>query len=141
MKLVLKLPKGKAPFIGIHFDDESEGQKLHAEMVDEHRMKEYEVYIEVMDDHLNLRVACRETVNVYFYNNLFIEAEKLTSWIYMTKHSTEFTFGHIFTHLDKDTLIKTRLRNPFFLRINKLTMFFKEDVSELPGVRFNYRNW
>ena len=27
---------------------------------DEHRMKEYEVYIEVMDDHLNLRVACRE---------------------------------------------------------------------------------
>ena len=141
MKLILKLPKNKPPFIGILFALECEGAALHSDMVEKYGDKEYHVVFEILSNDINLRVACAETVTVYFYNSLTCDSNTLVSWLYMTKHLSKFNFGHIYKHLDKDTLVTARSqRKLFFIPVTKITVIEAEYNSELPYTT-NNRKW
>lgn len=137
MELALKLPKGKPPFIGILFKDEISGNSLHTEVVEKFQKNEYHLLLEHTKSTLNLRLICAERVMVYFYNHLSFDAEKLKSWLYLTKDSTVFNFGHIYKQFDKDCLISTRPgRKNFVVKVTRCKLISAEDNEEFWNLPF-----
>lgn len=131
MELVLKLPKGKLPFIGILFDSSSTAGKTNAEIVEQFSKEEFEVLLEHTQTALNLRLICKARVMVYFYNHLSIAPEKLKSWLYITRDMKLFNFGHIYKELDDHKLaISSPGRKPFVVKVVSLKIMAVEDDSE-----------
>ncbi|MCC6370216.1 MAG: hypothetical protein IT236_04345 [Bacteroidia bacterium] len=131
MRLVLKLPQNKPPFIGILFENEEtiRGEKLHTEIVERYPHCTYEIVFEHTRTALNLRLLCQERVMVYFYNHLGFDAENLKSWLYFTREAQAFTFGHIERVFDKDKLILSLpLRKKFFVNVKSVKFI----VAEVP---------
>lgn len=143
MELVLKMPKGKAPFMGILFEIEREGERLHADIVEKYQNESFEVVLEHTKQVLNLRLICKEKVMVYFYNHLRVDANKLNSWLYLTKDCKAFTFGHINRLLDKDKLVLSHpSRKRFVVNVIscRLVAVEDEEESDLPFTSSN-RKW
>ncbi len=143
MDLVLKLPKGKLPFIGILFEHESVGGRMYSEIIERYPFKEYRVVIENIGNTINLRLICEETTTVYFYNHLGFDAEKLRSWLYLTKHQKEFNFGHVFNQIDKHQIVKSSPSlKKFFIKVVGCSFITTEEPdADLPFVTRNNRSW
>lgn len=144
MELALKLPKGKPPFIGILFTEESTGGHLHANLVEKYSGNEFHIIMEHTKNALNLRLICNEIVMVYFYNHLRFDPDRLKSWLYLTKNAKEFNFGHIYTQFDKHILIMSRPgRKKFVVRATRCKLIAMDDHEEywkLPYTTSN-RKW
>jgi hypothetical protein len=67
--LIVKLPKGKPPFIGILFSTETEANTLNQELVNDFKYRPYRIILEPLRDFINLRLVCEEIVVVKFYNH------------------------------------------------------------------------
>lgn len=117
MELVLKIPQGKPPFVGILFAVTHEAAALNADLVINHRHKNYKLIFEVVGTHLNLRLICEDLVTVRFYNHIKFSPEKLKSWLYIiySKKVTVINFGHITTVKDKHELVKTTPQSKNFV--------------------------
>ncbi len=144
LELILKMPKGKAPFIGILFEIERDGAKLHAEVVEKYQNQVYEVVLEHTKRVLNLRLICKEKVLVCFYNHLKVDTNKLNSWLYLTKNANAFTFGHIHRVLDRDQLVLSHpSRKPFFVKVCSCKLIGVEDEEDDEPLPFTVsgRKW
>lgn len=131
MELMLKMPKGKAPFIGILFEIEREGAKLHADIVEKYQRENFEVVLEHTKRVLNLRLLCKDKVMVYFYNHLRVDAEKLNSWLYLTRDCKAFTFGHIIRELDRERLVLSHpSRKRFVVKVCACKVVAVEDEED-----------
>ena len=131
LELVLKMPKGKAPFIGILFEIERDGAKLHAEVMERYQNEAYEVVMEHTQRVLNLRLICKEKVLVCFYNHLKVDTAKLNSWLYLTKDCKAFTFGHIIRELDRERLVLSHpSRKKFFVKVSSCKLVRVEDEED-----------
>ena len=117
MELVLKLPKGKPPFIGILFQSATEAEKLNSDLVVDHRYLNYKIIFEIIADHLNIRLICEELVTVRFYNHVVYDPEKLKSWLYVLKtgKTTSVNFSHLILKDNKHTLVKAYQQKIYFV--------------------------
>ena len=146
MELVLKVPKGKPPFIGVLFesDQHHSGEKLHADMVEKHGGASYRIVLEHTPSALNMRVICEENVMVYFYNHLSFDAERLKSWLYITKNCGQFNFGHVGKSLgNHKLLLSVPQRKKFFVKVNAVALISSADDNtdvSLPYTTSN-RKW
>ncbi|MCC6371142.1 MAG: hypothetical protein IT236_09070 [Bacteroidia bacterium] len=144
MELVLKLPKGKPPFIGVLFGVEQQhsGEKMHADMVQKYGRANYRIVLEHTPSALNMRLICEEHVVVYFYNHLSYDAERLKSWLYITKHNTLFNFGHVGKLTNNHQLLLSMPeRKKFFVKVISVEFITVEDTDvDLPYTT-NYRKW
>lgn len=130
MELVLLLPKGKPPFIGVLFYFPEQAAVTNADLVIEHKKKEYWIVLETFKKHLNLRLICNDLVSVRFYNHLKYDPDKLKSWLYVVaaNKSTLVNFSQLVIANEKLTVVKTSPKNvSFVLKIKKCEVQSSKD--------------
>lgn len=120
MKLIVKLPKGKKPFIGILFNDSLESQILNADLVNIFSHISYSIKFNFEAEHVNVQLIGEEEPIIRSYNNLSYDADRLKNWFLLTKNVRDFNFSQI--HLNKISqetvalVIKTQ--KLFILKVN-----------------------
>jgi hypothetical protein len=128
MELVLKLPKVKPPFIGILFDKSWDGEKMNCDLVEAHRNAYYSIEFEYCNSHLNLRLMSQELLTIRNYAHLKFDAEKLKSWLYMSKMVNAYNFGHVIIERDQHILLKTQHKKlNFVLKMDKCKLVVEEN--------------
>ena len=135
MELVLKLPKGKPPFVGVLFELEYHGADMNVDLYRTHGNRPYKLILEPNKKQINLRLICEEIVTVRFYNSLKYNNERLNDWVYLTKNAKAFTFGHVVFKEDKHHPVRIHPGGkPFVLKVESFELIIPDDwkVDELP---------
>lgn len=125
MKLVLKLPDGKPPFIGIEFDNAWEGERCNKDLMLEFKDEVYTLLIEPTVK-ANLRLVSDGKRICRFYNQIEYDSGKLKLWIEKTRHAQVFNFGHTFQEKSKDKICKVIIDSkstPFVLKLKRYTVY------------------
>jgi hypothetical protein len=115
MELVVKLPKGKLPFIGIKFAEMHEANELNKDLMNNYSTCIFKVILEPHKNEMNLRLICEEKLLVRFYNGLKYDPEKLKAWIYLTKTAKSFNFSHIYQLGDKEKVAMAIMSRKLFV--------------------------
>lgn len=115
MKLVVKLPPNKPPFIGIVFPHISVAEKTNQELVIDHKYADYRIVFEFIRTWINVKLISNAIPAVKFYNKLTYDKEKVIAWLYITKNSTEFNFSHLHEPYGKEVVVKTLLKQKLFV--------------------------
>lgn len=122
MELILLLPNGKPPFIGVLFYFPEQAAVTNADLAIDHKKKEFWIVLETYKKHLNLRLICNDLVSVRFYNHLKYDPEKLKSWLYVVSanKSTLVNFSQLIVMNEKLSVVKTSPKNiSFVLKVKK----------------------
>ncbi len=122
MELILLLPVGKPPFIGVLFYRAEEAATANADLAIQHKRRNYWIVLETYKKHLNLRLICDEIVTVRFYNHLKYDPEQLKSWLYIVSanKSAQVNFSQLVVMNEKLSVVKTSPKNvSFVLKVKK----------------------
>lgn len=131
MELVLKLPKGKPPFVGVLFEQEYQGADLNLDLYKAHGHRPYKLVLEPIKLRIHLRLICEDIVTVRFYNGLKYDLQRLNDWMYLTKKAKLFTFGHVVFRDDKHYPVRIHPGNkPFALKVESLELLVPDDWKE-----------
>ena len=114
-RLILKLPKGKLPFIGILITGDPGSGKTNQDLVNNHPYAEYRIEIEVFSKHINMRLICEEKLIIRHYAHVKYEPEELTNWQYLTDGKPAFNFAHLGIEKDKEFVLKTWDKKKLFV--------------------------
>lgn len=115
MKLVLKLPHLKPPFIGIVFSQSSNAEQTHQDLVTVHSNLEYRIVLEFVNGLINLKIISGNLQVAKQYEGLSYDAEQLIYWINQTKNVTRFNFGHLYELNGKEVVAKTSIGLKLFV--------------------------
>ncbi|MBC7694972.1 MAG: hypothetical protein H7141_05930 [Burkholderiales bacterium] len=115
MKLVVKLPKDKPPFIGIVFDHESDAEKVNQNLITDHKYADYRIVFEFISDWVNVKLISNSIPAVKFYNKLSYDKEKLIAWFYITKNMKGFNFSQLYVYGNKECVAKTIAKQKLFV--------------------------
>jgi hypothetical protein len=110
MKLIVKLPKEKPPFIGVllsETDNRAYPERLNEDLINEHKYAGYRLVLEFSNQRLNLSLISDGSGIVRYYKEVDYEGDRLTSWVYMTRHTGHFNFGHVRLEQGKEKIVKT----------------------------------
>ncbi|MGZ3900215.1 MAG: hypothetical protein ACXVNM_07495 [Bacteroidia bacterium] len=124
-ELVLKIPAGKPPFIGVLFsgDDLYRPAKLNAGWVNNYQNSNYKLFLEPVKDKINLRLLEDSIGCNCVYQGLKYNPEQLFKFLALTKNAREIKFGHIVPKQDGYAIVKTITNNRnFVLRIDQLKL-------------------
>lgn len=128
MELALKLPKDKLPFIGIRFYNEHEAASVNKSAVNNYHTSQYQIILEPQADKLNLRLVCSTFGLNHIYENLRYKPDQIMRFLYHTKGTKEFNFGHVVEKDGKDVVVKTVANQRLFvLKVSKLEV--REDAE------------
>ncbi len=131
MELVLKLPKGKPPFVGVLFEQEYHGADMNVDLYKTHGNRAYKLVLEPIKTKINLRLICEEIVTVRFYNGLKYNHERLNDWIYLTKNTSAYTFGHVVFREDKHFSVRVHPGGkPFVLKVESFELLVPDEWRE-----------
>lgn len=140
--LVLKLPPGKPPFIGIRFE-ESVGSELNEDLINS-KYAGFRLELERVHDRLDIRLISEALVTVRFYTFILYDKDKLKSFLYLTKDAKLYNFGHVKRIEDKDEIIKTKKTGKnWYLPIDSIIYREAEDGrATIKGTRKEWgKNW
>ena len=127
MKLIVKLPKDKLPFIGIQFPYSYEAGKTNQDLVTNHKHIQYKMILEFVKDKVNVKLVSQEHMIARCYNSLEYEKEKLKKWFYLTKGAKVFNFSHTIVEGGKELVAKTILQpQHFILKLNQCEIIGSE---------------
>ena len=132
MKLVVKLPKGKLPFIGILLPKNNlDSQKFNQDLILDYKYASYRIVFEFIRSHVNIKLISDESLIVRFYNKLEYNPEKLRAWFYLTNNAKEFNFSQIVLENGKEVVQRTYERKVLFvLKVNKYEIATGNSLSE-----------
>lgn len=120
MKLVVKLPKDKPPFLGLVFPSSYAANQTNEDLILDHKEEVYRMIFEFNGTVLNLKLICDEKVIIRTYRNVDYEKEKLKNWVLITRKANSFNFGHIYMQSNKEVVVKNyKNRKLFVLRFDK----------------------
>jgi hypothetical protein len=124
-KLVLKLPKGKLPFIGVNLGTrynrfDPDPCRFNADLVNDHGAEIYQIHLELFTDHLNLRLICENLVLIRDYKELKYDTVKLKTWVYMAQNAKQYHFGHVIEKNGKDEIAMTLTKRLFCLKVEAI---------------------
>lgn len=123
MKLVVKLPKGKPPFIGVLFEDNLIAARMNQDLILNFKNCNYQIAFEFISDKVNLRLVCEDPLIVRFYNNLEYDPVKVKNWFQHTNNSKLFNFSHIVEEYGEIKLARTFTgAKNIILKINKYSV-------------------
>lgn len=120
MRLIVKLPKDKLPFLGVVFPTSYLATQTNEDLLLDHKEDTYRMIFEFMGPVLNLKLICDEKVIIRTYRNVEYEKEKLKNWVQITRKAKAINFGHIYMQSNKEIVVKNyKNRKLFVLRLNK----------------------
>jgi hypothetical protein len=119
MKLLLKLPPLKPPFIGIIFSHRGDAEQTHQDMVTVNPHFEYRMVLEFANGLLNMKLISGNMQVTKLYEGISFDSEQLIYWINQTKNMNSFNFGHLYELNGKEVVAKTSIGLKLFVvRVN-----------------------
>jgi hypothetical protein len=115
MELVLKMPQGKPPFLGIVFDNVREACTLNQDLVNEYAGSVYTISIESPGSEVNIRLVCENPHYIRVYRNVKCDPKKLENFMYLNRLSRGFNFSHLLRDFDREIVVKTLERYKLFV--------------------------
>jgi hypothetical protein len=121
MELVLKMPKGKHPFIGVRYNLAKDANSLNQELVGgglytlhvtpRHRKHDARTLFEVL---IELRSSDQKKTKVYipYYN-----PEEFKEWYKAVRSYIHFNFGQVYSEKGEDRIARTESGKPFVVKI------------------------
>jgi hypothetical protein len=123
MKLVLKQPEDKPPFIGIQYESEYLAARTNADIVKTHNKECYELILEPIDQHyINLRLVNKDKMIDRSYNQIEYNAPKLKNWLFQNENKKEFNFSHVIMNFDKHVVVKIHIHKPFLIKLDSVKL-------------------
>lgn len=143
MKLVVKMPEGKPPLIGIEFKDFLESNALNDDLVELHKYAVFRVVFEFQPKWLNVKLICQEALIIRHYTHVkYDDLEKLKVWLYLTKKHNQFNFCHFYVENGKEKLVKTyKKKMSFLLSVAKYDYFGIDDLKPKEAESDNKTSW
>jgi hypothetical protein len=121
MKLIVKLPEGKPPFIGVRFNNSWNAAKTNEDLIEDHHKDIYQVKFVIKKHTLTLQLNCKERSIHRYYKDLEFEPEKLKRWMQITEGLSGFNFGHTFINGTKEEVgrFSHDLKRLYVLKVDK----------------------
>lgn len=122
MKLVLKQPKDKPPFIGIQFASDYIASKTNNDLVAILGKEGCHLILEPSDKYyLDLRLVNTDKIIDRAYRKVEYNELKLKTWLLQNKQAIQFNFAHVVLGPDKHIVVKAASFNKnFVIRINSI---------------------
>lgn len=132
-ELLLLLPEGKPPFLGIIHED-LDLCKLKLEFLSTYEEKE--IFVSFNRDRINLRVQMTSRDVVRFYSQLVYNRTELILWLDAIKNSDNINFGHLRRVEGKpQILLAPKTNQPFYFTVTKLYVLDFKDKAVLRYIR------
>lgn len=125
MKLVVKLPDGKPPFIGIEFENPWKGESDGREVSMNLNSSLFTLVIQPIGQNLSIRLVCDDPVKVKFYSNIKFDKERFMRWYAIAKAHKILKFGLTHSTYSEDKIcfmVKDGKKVPMVLTIRALLM-------------------
>lgn len=123
MKLILKLPNGKPPFIGIEFEKQWQGEKENKDLLLEHTNIVYSLLVEPAQSGINIRLICDSPLVIRFYHQVQYNIESFKRWHFHAQNYHSINFGHTYKDHSEDkicVLLQEGKRIPCVFKITHL---------------------
>jgi len=126
MKLVLKQPQDKLPFIGIQFASMYVASKTNNDLLYLLDGEPCQLILEPLDQYnLNLRLINKQKFIDRTYNRIEYNALRLKSWLDQNQKCKEFNFAHVYLEFDKHVVAKVHFKL-FVLKVNSIKTVMEE---------------
>src|SRR5258708_33287528 len=120
MKLVLKIPKDKPPFIGIQFASSYVASKTNSDLVSMLDKEDCQLILKPYDKHnLNLRLVNKGKFVDREYKQIEYNNDTLKRWLEQTKSMKQFNFSHVIMDFDKHVVVKISISKNFIIRLSQ----------------------
>jgi hypothetical protein len=130
MKLVVKLPLNKPPFIGIVFHHSSDAEQTHQDLVTVHNNVTYQVVFEFVGQLVNIKLISVHKVVSKHYEGVTFNAVELFHWMCHTSNTGSFNFGHLYELNGKEVVAKTSIGLKLFvIRVYEYEVLLSESSS------------
>lgn len=106
MKLILKLPNNKPPFIGVQFSNHYDAGRTNAQAVYDIEGRFCKIILEPKGHYIDLKIKCEDVMMSYTYKDLDYSPEKLKQWLHLVSASEQFNFGHVILQHDEHKIAK-----------------------------------
>jgi hypothetical protein len=142
MKLVVKLPKGKKPFVGILFSKSFDAEKSNIDLMISHWNKTYRLEFIFEGQYVNVKLICDDEVIVRTYGHATYEADKLRSWFYLTKDCKDFNFSQLYIQNGQEKVAKEFASQKWFvLKVNGYKIITIDEKPKSLGVTGTWKEW
>ncbi len=122
MKLVLKLPKDKLPFIGVQFNSNYQAGRTNSDLLHHH---EHLFKIQLEPDKkgtIKLKLYCEDLAISRIYEGIEYDQYQLKNWMYMVSRSKQFNFGHVTMEENKHIISKDSAFRIFVIKLDKVEL-------------------
>lgn len=142
MKLVVKLSKGKKPFIGILFTRSFDAEKCNNDLMLNYRNTVFRIEFIFEGQYVNVKLICEDELIVRTYAHASFEADKLRNWFYLTKECKDFNFSQLYIKDGKETVVKEFTSQKWFvLKVSGYKVISNEDKPKSIGVTGTWKEW
>jgi|LakMenEpi03Aug12_release.lakeMendotaPanAssembly.Ray.scaffolds.fasta_scaffold459827_1 hypothetical protein len=142
MKLVVKLPKGKKPFIGIIFSRSYDAEKSNLDLMTNHWDKVFRIEFIFEGQSANVKLICDDELIVRTYAHAGFDADKLRSWFYLTKDCKDFNFSQLYIQDGQEKVAKDFSSQKWFvLKVSGYKIISSEEKPRSIGVKGTWKEW
>ena len=142
MKLVVKLPKGKKPFVGVLFTRPFDAEKSNIDLVLNYRDKVFRLEFVFEGQYVNVKLICEDELIVRTYGNASFDADKLRNWFYLTKECKDFNFSQLYIKDGQEKVAKEFTTQKWFvLKVSGYKVISNEDKPKSLGVIGTWKDW
>lgn len=127
-RLVFKHTAGKAPFVGIRFEDRSKAETLNSDLIYKYKNLEYYITIEPVGKNITLRLCCDEPLIMRKYSDLEYDSISFQNFVReKTKSHAYFNFGHVIRAYQYDVPAKVkRTFEMFVLKVKDVKIVYDQ---------------
>jgi hypothetical protein len=141
MELVLKLPKGKPPFIGIEFPNEFNGQRANTDLVNNYKESKYRLLLEPTEKGLTITLSSHDLATPRVYKNIGFNAGKLKNWLNYVGGAPHINFGHVYIEHNAHKIVFVfGTRRNFVLKVTNIEITAKDSIFSENAFRVSNRN-
>ena len=124
MKLVLKQPKDKPPFIGIQYASEHLATKTNSDLIG---MKDIQLILEPLNQYnIKLRLVNKDKMIDRAYDQIEYNAPQLQTWLQRNKNEKQFNFSHVIMEFDKHVVVKIHMTKLFLIKLSAVKLLSGE---------------
>lgn len=125
MKLVVKLPDGKPPFIGVEYENPWIGEKEGREVFKICNGCEFDLVIQPLPSVLSIRLICEDPFMVKFYSSIEFDKQRFKRWYQIAKAYRIVNFGHTYSKYSEDKIcfmVKNGKKVPMVLKVKRILL-------------------
>jgi hypothetical protein len=127
MKLILKQPLNKLPFIGIEFKSEYEAECTNKMGIESYYTHTYHIILEPIGTNINviMHTADSNLINLV-YKNVEYDPIHLQKFLAVTSLNKNYNFSHVVLENNKHKVVQSQTnRRLWVLKVNTIKLLFE----------------